>query len=110
MARVLSGCASQRTIWFVLCNEEHVPWTSQTVAAGVAREGLNVRAVLNVDSIAGRSDEAGIPNAVLNIGSYPYADAEYHSAGDIPERVDIDNLVMAVQLSLAFVVDVDRNG
>ena len=54
--------------------------------------------------------KAGIPNAVLNIGSYPYADAEYHSAGDIPERVDIDNLVMAVQLSLAFVVDVDRNG
>src|SRR5207237_67808 len=32
--------------------------------------------------------KAGYACAVANIGSYPYADAEYHLPGDVPERLD----------------------
>lgn len=164
MVRVLSNYESKHTLRFVFCNEEHWPWTSEVIAAEMATAPIHVRAVLNIDSIGGKSStcvgerrktnttrysspegkslaermnglnaqygigletfsyfserpndddgsfvKAGIPPAILNIGSFPYADRYYHSAGDIPERVDISNVAKAVQLSLAFVVDADRH-
>jgi len=51
---------------------------------------------------------AGYPCAIANIGSFPYADAQYHLPGDVPERVDIVNVRMAAQASLAAVLWVDR--
>ena len=54
--------------------------------------------------------KAGFPAAVLNIGSYPYSDPNYHDKGDIPENVDIPNVKMAVQLSLAAVLYLDIYG
>ena len=53
---------------------------------------------------------AGYPCAVMNIGSFPYADKEYHLAGDIPERVDIGNLTLSVQLVLAAVCEIADGG
>jgi len=51
--------------------------------------------------------KAGYPAAVLNIGSYPYKDPNYHSEGDTPETVDIKNAAMAVQATLAAILRLD---
>lgn len=45
--------------------------------------------------------KAGFKHAIINIGSYPYGDPHYHTEQDHPENVDIENLVLATQLSLA---------
>lgn len=165
LARVLSGYRSLRTLWFVFCNEEHTPWTSEVTAKKLAKSRKKVVAVFNVDSVDGKSDEqvrsgkkfsaaryvtpegelladllgevndhygiglvqtkaqgpfpndddgsfvkAGIPAAVLVVGSFPYADPHYHLPTDVPENVDLVNARMAVQLVLATVMHVDRNG
>jgi acetylornithine deacetylase/succinyl-diaminopimelate desuccinylase-like protein len=52
----------------------------------------------------------GFPAAVLNIGSYPYADPSYHSPNDVPELVDIENAAMATQASLAAIVRIAGAG
>jgi hypothetical protein len=52
--------------------------------------------------------QAGYPAAVINIGSWPYGDPNYHAEGDIPERCDIKNAAMTVQATLAAVVTVDQ--
>ncbi len=54
--------------------------------------------------------KAGYPMAVANFGSYPYADPKYHDEGDIPERVNIQNLRMTTQLILAIIMKIDREG
>ena len=51
--------------------------------------------------------KAGYECAVANIGSIPYLDAEYHLEGDVPERVDIVNVRMAAQATLAAVLRLD---
>ena len=165
IAQVLADYPSLRSLWFVFCNEEHTPWTSEVTARNLAASDKRVVAVFNLDSIDGKSDEqvrsgakfgvtryvtpegerladlmadlnerhgiglvqnkvrgpfpndddgsfvkAGIPPAVLVVGSFPYADPHYHLATDIPENVDIVNARMAVQLALATVLHVDGNG
>lgn len=50
---------------------------------------------------------AGYPDAVVNIGSFPYGDPNYHLEGDIPEKCDIANAAMTVQATLAAVVTFD---
>jgi len=165
IARVLANYDSQRSIWFLFCNEEHWQWTSVTSAQNIAKSNLNVVAVLNIDSIGGKSQQsisdnkltnvtrystkegenlaelmgevnqkyqigleqkkyfcaepndddgsfvkAGFPASVLNIGSFPYADPNYHTVNDKPELVDLANVKSATQLSLAFLVYLDLNG
>jgi hypothetical protein len=51
---------------------------------------------------------AGYPAAVINIGSWPYGDPNYHAEGDIPEACDVDNAAMTVQATLAAVLTLDR--
>lgn len=51
---------------------------------------------------------AGYLAAVANIGSYPYADAQYHLEGDAPARVDLENVRLSAQASLAAVLHVDQ--
>jgi Zn-dependent M28 family amino/carboxypeptidase len=53
--------------------------------------------------------QAGYPAAVINIGSFPYADPNYHAEGDIPETCDIENAAITVQATLAAVVTIDRD-
>ena len=162
IARVLSDYPSQRSIWFIFCNEEHRPWTSVTAATKAKERGDNIIAVFNLDGLGAKSKEdteaglktnftlyttpegerfadlmaevnekykigliqkkyqrkspgdddgsyinAGYAMAVANIGSYPYADPNYHDLGDIPELVDLTNLRMATQASLAAGVIMD---
>lgn len=164
IARVLARHPTNRSIWFLWCNEEHLPWTSVAAAEGCRRRGDNLIAIFNVDSIGGKSDadiaagrktnvtlyttpegraladlmsqvndryriglsqssyqrkspgdddgsfiKAGYPHAVANLGSYPYADEEYHLAGDTVDRVDIANVRMATQATLAAVLELDRD-
>lgn len=45
--------------------------------------------------------KAGYPAAVANTGSSPYADPNYHAESDIPELVDLQNVLEAVRLSMA---------
>jgi hypothetical protein len=52
---------------------------------------------------------AGYPAAVINIGSFPYGDPNYHSEGDIPETCDIENAAMTVRATIAAVVTIDRD-
>jgi hypothetical protein len=54
--------------------------------------------------------KAGFQASMLNIGSFPYADPNYHSGNDKPEYVDLLNVKLATQLSLAFLVYLDING
>lgn len=165
MARILADYESQRSIWWVFCNEEHTPWTSVTAAQNARDRGDQLIAIFNVDGLGGKSAEdaaagrktnttlytteegrrlahlmaevneaygigliqqsyarqapgdddgsfikAGFPAAVANIGSYPYADPNYHLESDRPEWVDLPNVRMAVQATLAAVVRVDRQG
>lgn len=53
---------------------------------------------------------AGFPWAVLNIGSMPYADPNYHSEGDTADTVDITNAQVTVQLTLAAILHLDVFG
>jgi len=162
IARVLKDYPSQRSFWFLFCNEEHKPWTSATAAQNAKERNDNLVAIFNTDSLGGKSQEdidagrktnmtlytkpegerfadlmaevneayeigliqekfqrkspgdddgsyinAGYPIAVANLGSYPYADPNYHIESDIPENVDIPNVLMATQASLAAALKVD---
>jgi len=53
---------------------------------------------------------AGIHAAVMNIGSYPFADLAYHTKNDVPENVDLVNVKLATQLILASVLHIDQFG
>jgi hypothetical protein len=52
--------------------------------------------------------QAGYPAAVINIGSYPYGDPNYHAEGDIPETCDIVNAAMTVKATIAALVTLDQ--
>lgn len=54
--------------------------------------------------------KAGYGAAIANIGSYPYADSEYHKEGDTPDRVDLPNVLLSCQATLAAIVKVDIHG
>jgi hypothetical protein len=54
--------------------------------------------------------QAGYPAAIINIGSWPYGDPEYHAEGDTPERCDVKNAALTVQATLAAVVTLDARG
>jgi hypothetical protein len=51
---------------------------------------------------------AGYPAAIINIGSWPYGDPEYHAEGDVPERTDVKNAALTVQATLAAIVTLDQ--
>ncbi|MHB1356925.1 MAG: M28 family metallopeptidase [Anaerolineae bacterium] len=162
-ARVLRGYKPKHSLWFIFCNEEHIPWTSVTAALAIKAAGLDVLAAINLDGIgvkspdhAGQltnvtrytSDEgerladmmarlneqhslgllqskyrsarpgdddgsfinAGFPWAVLNTGSIPYGDPNYHSEGDTADLVDVANAKVTVQLTLAAILHLDAYG
>jgi len=52
---------------------------------------------------------AGYPVAVVNIGSFPYGEPNYHAEGDIPETCDIKNAAMTVQATLVAVMTIDQD-
>jgi Zn-dependent M28 family amino/carboxypeptidase len=57
LARVLAKCPLTKTVRLLFCNEEHTPWTSRHAADAAAARGDRIIAVMNVDSLDGKSDE-----------------------------------------------------
>ncbi len=53
---------------------------------------------------------AGYPAAIVNIGSWPYGDPNYHAEGDIPEKSDLPTAVKVVRATLAAVLSIDEAG
>jgi hypothetical protein len=84
------------------------------IAGCAERYGIDlaVRTVFkeHVNDDDGMFINAGFRTTVMNIGSWPYGDSEYHLPGDVPERVDIENVVLSVRLMLAGILEIDRNG
>ncbi len=164
MARVLAEYTPENTIRFLLCNEEHTPWTSKTAAKNAKARGDNIIAIFNMDGIGVKTPEqtaagkktnvtaytkpegkrlaelmaevnarysigleqrteersrpgdddgsfvlAGYPAAVINIGSWPYGDPNYHAEGDTPETCDVKNAAMTVRATVAAVVTIDHD-
>ena len=165
LARILATLPTKRTVRMLFCNEEHTPWTSRFAAEAAFARGDDIVAVLNLDSLDGKSDEdmaagklthevgysteegralaeliaacasrhriglnvrvffkehvndddgmfinAGFRRTVINIGSWPYADSQYHLPGDVPERVNIENMMRSAQLLLASILEIDAGG
>ena len=165
LIRVLSALPRHRTIRVLFCNEEHCPWHSATYAKAARERNDNIIAVMNQDSLCGKSEEllaagamtqavvynfdegkcladffiaenekygiglqmtlgkkayvnddegsfinAGYRNTVMNLGSWPYGDEQYHLPGDIPERVSIPNLALSTKLIMATILDIDAGG
>jgi hypothetical protein len=159
IARLLQNAPTERSVWFLWCNEEHTPWTSLPFAQAARARGDNLVAIFNLDSLGGHSlaakiagrhtnvsrhstpegkplaelmvwvnqayaigleqttyawddlgdddgsfIKAGFPAAVMNLGSFPYEDPNYHLEGDTPENVDLENVRKSVQASLAAVL------
>lgn len=81
---------------------------------------LNTRHSLGLQQSKFKSDQpgdddgsfikAGFPWSVLNIGSMPYGDPNYHTEADTPEKVDFDNAKVTVQLTLAAILHLDAYG
>ncbi|NOY82473.1 MAG: M28 family peptidase [Kiritimatiellaeota bacterium] len=74
--------------------------------------GLDCRVAFKerVNDDDGMFIKAGFRTTIMNVGSLPYADSEYHLPGDRPERVNIENLVRSARLVLATVLEIDANG
>ena len=162
LARLVARLQLRRSVRILFCNEEHTPWTSRFAAEAAAARGDRIIAVLNQDSLDGKSDaemaagvlthvvgwsteegralarlvegcaarhdvelqvsiahkpgindddgmfiNAGFRSTVMNIGSWPYADSQYHLPGDTPDRVNIQNLTLSTMLILAAILELD---
>ena len=72
--------------------------------------GLDVRtfAKPQVNGDDGMYIKAGFRTAVMNTGGG--GDTEYHMPGDIPERVNLENLLRSTQLLLATVIEIAEGG
>jgi hypothetical protein len=163
IARILAECDLKRSVRFLFCNEEHVPWTSRFAADAAAQRGDRIIAALNQDLLDAKPDadmlagklmhgiaystdegkalaefiescaarygiglevqthfkahvndddgmyiKAGFPTTVMNMGGG--RDSQYHLPGDIPERVNLENVVRSTQLLLAAVLEIAERG
>ena len=87
---------------------------AQFVAACSTRYsiGLDVQVYFkeHVNDDDGMFINAGFCTTVVNGGSWPYADSEYHLPGDVFERVNVENVVRSTQLLLAAILEIDAGG
>jgi acetylornithine deacetylase/succinyl-diaminopimelate desuccinylase-like protein len=103
-----AGKKTNLTMWSVPEGE----WLAELMGAVNARYaiGLDQRSVKkpSINDDDGSFINAGYPNTVLNIGSWPYGDPNYHLPGDKPELSDVKNAAMAVQATLAAILTLDQ--
>jgi hypothetical protein len=89
-------------------------WLADLMSEVIAAYGLPL--VQTVQQRPGVGDDdgsfinAGYLSAIINVGSFPYADPNYHLETDTAEAVDIENVRLATQACLAAVLTVDRHG
>lgn len=68
---------------------------------------LNVWFKEYVNDDDGMFIKEGFRRTVMNVGSCPYKDSQYHLVGDVPGRVDIENVRRSAQLVLATILALD---
>jgi hypothetical protein len=51
--------------------------------------------------------KAGMPSAVIMLGSFPYTNPDYHTCYDTPDSVDMENVRRTTKLALATVLHLD---
>ena len=87
---------------------------AEFIAACALRHGIaldaRTAAKQPVNDDDGMFINAGFRAAVHNAGSAPNADSQYHLPGDVPERVNIENMVRSTQLLLAAILDIAEGG
>ena len=83
---------------------EHIERCARRYTPDLPARGVHKK---RVNDDEGKFILAGFPVAVMNQGSHPNADAQYHLPGDTPDRVDIENLRLSTQLVLAAVLELD---
>jgi hypothetical protein len=76
IARVLGKHAPERTVRFLLCNEEHTPWTSVTAAQNAKKRGDRIIAVLNLDGIGVKSPEDARAGKKTNVTGFTRPEGE----------------------------------
>lgn len=70
LVRVLSRLELRRTVRVLFCNEEHSPWHSKTYAEAAGQRGDRIIAVMNQDSLCGKSDENLAAGRKTNVSAY----------------------------------------
>ncbi|HJN18716.1 MAG TPA: M28 family peptidase [Armatimonadota bacterium] len=76
IARILADVALPRTVEFLFCNEEHAPWTSVGAANAAAERGDSLIAVLNQDSLGGKSPDDFAADRKVNVTGYTTPEGE----------------------------------
>ena len=76
LARVLADRPSERSLWFLFCNEEHTPWTSITAARNARERGDNIVAAINMDGPGTRSAADREAGRMTNFAVYYAPEAE----------------------------------
>ena len=103
--------AAGRHVHVITHSTEEGRQLAEFIAACAPRHGLDLEVRLAFKEYVNDDDgmfiNAGFRNTVMNLGSWPYADAEYHLPGDTPDRVNITNVVRSTQLLLAAILDLD---
>ena len=105
--------AGRKTLWSVYSTPEGKPLAELAVSMAAKYE-LPIETFVGASGSIGDDEgsfiNAGFRCAVVNQGSFPYADSQYHLRGDIPERVDLENLRASAQVVLAMILEVDEQG
>ncbi|MCC7263061.1 MAG: M28 family peptidase [Candidatus Latescibacteria bacterium] len=106
--------AAGRHVHVITHSTEEGKELAEFVAGCAARHGIDLEVRLafkeHINDDDGMFINAGFRNTVMNLGSWPYADSEYHLPGDTPDRVNIENVVRSTQLLLAALIDLDAQG
>ena len=79
----------------------HVSALAGAAVAGAILVGMGRHRILALTSLGA---------AIVNLGSFPYEDPNYHDLGDTPDKVDMANVHMAARAILAAVLMTDRDG
>ena len=87
---------------------------AEFMAACAARHGIGLDVQLYAKQPVNDDDgmfiNAGFRTTVMNTGAWPKGDSQYHLPGDVPERVNIENLVRSTQLLLATILEIAAGG
>jgi hypothetical protein len=77
VARVLSGYPTRRSVWFIYCNEEHRPWSSEEAARAARLRGDNLVAVINLDGVAGKMEPDIQAGRKVNVAHYVVPESKW---------------------------------
>lgn len=84
---------------------------AEEIASCATRHGIDLEPKVVHKEFVNDDDgmfiKAGFERTVMNVGSFPYHDSQYHLPGDTPDRISIENVVLSTQLILASILEID---